>query len=141
MLNKLYWGMGVLFVLLIIGATVFVLVKDRTAMRQPETELETLQEQKEDQNTTEVSKEDQNTTEVSIKELPEHGHFPEDDTFPVGEHDDPTQTPSRDYPQHKYRYPMVLQTPKSKLRGNDWIILPITSGNGVVFHQHAQKNL
>lgn len=76
--NKFYWGLGVLFILLIIGATVFVVLKDRAAMRQLEIELEALQKRREEQNTPEVSQE----------EHPAHGHFHEDGTFHVGEHDD-----------------------------------------------------
>ena len=78
--KKLYWGLGVLIILLI-GATVFLLVKDqadRAEIRQLEKELEALQKRKEDQNTSEVSKE----------EHPTHPHFHEDGTFHVGEHAD-----------------------------------------------------
>ena len=93
--NKFCWGIGVLFILLIIGATVFVLVKDRAAMRQLEIELEALQKRKEDQNMSEVSKE----------EHPAQGHFHEDGTFHVDEHDDPIKPSSRDYT------PTQIQTP------------------------------
>ena len=78
--KKLYWGLGVLIILLI-GTTVFLLVKDRTdraEIRQLKKELEALQKRKEDQNTPEVSKE----------EHPPHPHFHEDGTFHVGEHAD-----------------------------------------------------
>ncbi len=95
--NKFYWGLGVLFILLTIGATVFVLVKDRSAMQQFEKELEALQELREEQNTTEVSKEDQNMQEVSKEEHPAHGHFHEDGTFHVGE--------DNDKPEVKYTVP------------------------------------
>ncbi len=87
MRNRFYWGIGVLFILLIIGATVFVLVKDRSEMRQLEKELEALQKWKEDRETPEVSKE----------EHPAHGHFHEDGTFHVGE--------DNDEPEVKYTVP------------------------------------
>ncbi len=87
MRNRFYWGIGVLFILLIIGATVFVLVKDRSEMRQLEKELEALQKWKEDRETPEVSKE----------EHPAHGHFHEDGTFHAGEH--------ADEPEVKYTAP------------------------------------
>ncbi len=78
--KKLYWGLGVLIILLI-GAMVFLLVKDRAdraEIRQLEKELEALQKRKEDQNASEVSKE----------EHPPHLHFHEDGTFHEGEHAD-----------------------------------------------------
>lgn len=106
MRNKLYWGIGVLFVLLIVGATVFVLVKDRAATRQPETELEALQERKEDKNTPEVSED----------EHPEHGNFHEDGTSHVGEQDDPIQppSPSRDYTPTQIQIPDGITDPEVK---------------------------
>ncbi len=114
MRNKLYWGIGTLFILLIIGATVIVLFKDRAAMRQLETELEALQKRKDEQNTAEVLKEDQNTPEVSKEEHPEHGHIHEDGTFHVGEHDDPIQPPSRDYTPTQIQIPDGITDPDVK---------------------------
>ena len=102
--NKFYWGIGVLFILLIIGATVFVLVKDRAAMRQLEIELEALQKRKEEQNTTEVSKE----------EHPTHGHFHEDGTFHAGVSPDPIQPPSRDYTPTQIQIPDGITDPEVK---------------------------
>ena len=110
--NKFYWGIGVLFILLIIGATVFVIVKDRAAMRQLEIELEALQERREDQNTPEVSKEDQSTPEVSKEEHPEHGHFHEDGTFHEGVSSEPIQPPSRDYTPTQIQIPEGITDPE-----------------------------
>lgn len=102
--NKFYWGIGTLFILLIIGATVIVLVKDQAVMRQLETELEALQKRKEDQKPPEVSKE----------EHPEHGHFHEDGTFHVGEHDDPIHPLSRDYTPTQIQIPDGITDPEVK---------------------------
>lgn len=104
MRNKLYWGLGVLFILLIIGATVFVLVKDRSEMRQLEIELEALQKWKEDRETPEVSKE----------EHPAHGHFHEDGTFHEGTSPDPIQPPSRDYTPTQIQTPDGITDPEVK---------------------------
>lgn len=102
--NKFYWGIGVLFILLIIGATVFVLVKGRSEMRQLETELEALQKWKEDRETPEVSKE----------EHPAHGHFHEDGTFHEGVSSDPVQLPSRDYTPTQIQIPDGITDPEVK---------------------------
>lgn len=112
MRNKLYWGIVGLFILLIIGVTVFMLVKDRAAMRQLEIELEALQERREEQNTPEVSKEDQNTSEVSKEEHPVHGHFHEDGTFHEGVSPDPIQPPSRDYTPTQIQIPEGITDPE-----------------------------
>lgn len=112
--NKFYWGIGVLFVLLIIGATVFVLVKDQAAMRQLETELEALQKRKDEQNTTEVSKEDQKPAEVPKEEHPEHGHFHEDGTFHSGVSTDPIQPSSLDYTPTQIQIPDGITDPNVK---------------------------
>ena len=114
MLNKLYWVIGALFILLIIGTTVFVLVKDRAVMQQHETALEARQERKEEQNTTEVSKEEQNTTEVSKEEHAEQGNFHEDQTFHAGVSTDPIQppSPSRDYTPTQVQIPDGITDPE-----------------------------
>lgn len=104
--NKFYWGIGVLFILLIIGATVFVLVKDRPGMRQLEKELEVLQKRMEDK------KEDQSTPEDSQEEHPATGHFHEDGTFHEGVSSDPVQPPSRDYTPTQIQIPDGITDPE-----------------------------
>ena len=81
---KFYWGFGVLLILLIIGATVFVVVNNRAEMRQLEKELEAIQKRREDQGTPEVSKE----------EHPAHGHLHEDGT---SHEDEPADEPKVKY--------------------------------------------
>ena len=96
--KKLYWGLGVLIILLMIGATVFVFIKDRkdrAEIQQLEKELEALQKRKEDQNTPEVSKE----------EHPPHPHFHEDGTFHEGVSPEPITSPSRDYTPTQIQIP------------------------------------
>ncbi|MYI94658.1 hypothetical protein F4083_10125, partial [Candidatus Poribacteria bacterium] len=104
--NKFFWGIGVLFILLIVGATVFVLVKDRPGMRQLEKELEVLQKRMEDK------KEDQSTPEDSQEEHPATGHFHEDGTFHEGVSSDPVQPPSRDYTPTQIQIPDGITDPE-----------------------------
>lgn len=94
MKHKLYWGF-VTFILLIIGAFVFLIVKNQAEIRQLKKEAAALQKQRQQQESEQVPQ----------------GHFHDDGTFHAGEPPDPIQqdgTPQserHDEPKVQYTAP------------------------------------
>ncbi|MDE0484639.1 MAG: hypothetical protein OXI67_18840 [Candidatus Poribacteria bacterium] len=80
--KKIYWGI-VTLILLIIGAFVFLIVKNQAEIRQLERETAAVQKQLQQQN----------AQQVPQGEHPAEGHFHDDGTFHEGEHN-PFDTPT-----------------------------------------------
>ncbi len=81
MSKKLYWGFATL-ILLIIGAFVFLIVKNQAEIRQLERDAAAVQKQLQQQN----------AQQVPQGEHPTQGHFHDDGTFHEGDPPEPIQT-------------------------------------------------
>ena len=82
MSKKLYWGLATLIFLLIVGAFVFLIVKNQAEIRQLERDAAAVQKQLQQQN----------AQQVPQGEPPAQGHFHDDSTFHEGDLPDPIQT-------------------------------------------------
>ena len=107
--KKLYWGFTPL-ILLIIGAFVFLIVKNQVEIRQLEREDATFQKQLQQQN----------APQVPEGEHPTQGHFHDDDTFHAAETPDPIEPdeardsepePSRDFTPTQVQIPEGITDP------------------------------
>ncbi len=87
MSKKLYWGFATL-ILLIIGAFVFLIVKNQAEIRQLERETAAVQKQLQLQK----QLQQQNAQQVPQGEPPAQGHFHDDGTFHEGDPPEPIQT-------------------------------------------------
>ncbi len=89
MSKKLYWGLATLIFLLIVGAFVFLIVKNQAEIRQLERDAAAVQKQLQQQN----------AQQVPQGEHPTQGHFHDDGTFHEGTPENPIETEPSQAPQ------------------------------------------
>ncbi len=112
MYKKLYWGLGVLM-LLIIGAFVFLIVRNQAEIQEMKREAAAVQKQLQQRNAQQVPQEAHSAP----------GHFHEDGTFHEGAPEDPIEPnngiadepePSRDYKPAQVEIPEGITDPEVK---------------------------
>ncbi len=110
MIKKMYWGL-VTLILLIIGAFVFLIVKNQAEIRQLEREAAAAQKWWEQRN----AEQQQNAQQVQQGEHPAKGHFHDDGTFHATEPPDPIPTEpakvSRDFTPTQVQIPEGITDP------------------------------
>ena len=99
--RKLYWGLGVLIILILGVSAVLVIRHERATHKQLQAELDEANKLLEAQN--------------KPSEVPaEKGHVHPDGTFHVGEHDDPLETPPSDWTPTQVQIPEGITDPDVK---------------------------